>query len=128
MNGTVRQWIEKADADLATARRELRAESQVNYDAVCFHDQQCLEKMLKGALIHFGAKPPHIHDLAELSRLLSSIRSDWSFDERDMHFVSQGAVVFRYPGESAMREDAEESYAICQRVREELLGLVGAEP
>ena len=105
MNGTVREWIDKAEADFATASRELVAEAPMNYDAVCFHAQQCLEKLLKGALIHFGAKPPHVHDLAELSRLLSSVRLDWSANERDMRYVSQGAVVFRYPGEAATREE-----------------------
>lgn len=124
MNGTVREWIDKAEADFATAGRELRAEMHPNYDAVCFHAQQCLEKLLKGALVHFGGKPPHIHDLAELSRLLTNHCPDWSAGERDLRYVSQGAVVFRYPGESATREDAAEALAICERLREGLLGLV----
>ena len=124
MNGTVREWIDKAEADIATARRELRAEPQPNYDAVCFHAQQCIEKLLKGALIHLGGTPPHIHDLAELSRLLSSLCADWSAVERDLRYVSQGAVVFRYPGESATREDAAEALAIGERLRGELLKLV----
>ncbi len=41
MNDTVKEWIDKAERDLATARRELAAVEQPNYDAVCFHAQQC---------------------------------------------------------------------------------------
>ncbi len=124
MNGTVREWIDKAEADFATARRKLRAKTQLNYDAVCFHAQQCLEKLLKGALIHFGGTPPHVHDLSELSKLLGGLCPDWSAGERDLRYVSHGAVVFRYPGESATREDAVEALAICERPRGELMKLV----
>lgn len=38
------EWVHKADGDYATAMRELRARRSPNYDAVCFHAQQCAEK------------------------------------------------------------------------------------
>ena len=41
------EWVEKAEGDRATALRELRASHAPNYDAVCFHAQQCIEKYLK---------------------------------------------------------------------------------
>lgn len=41
------EWVQKAEGDLTTARRELRARSAPNYDACCFHAQQCAEKYLK---------------------------------------------------------------------------------
>ncbi len=44
------EWIQKAEGDLATARRELRARTVPNYDAACFHAQQCAEKYLKDLL------------------------------------------------------------------------------
>jgi len=31
------EWITKAEADFATAKRELAATEQPNHDAVCFH-------------------------------------------------------------------------------------------
>lgn len=37
MKASTREWVDKALADLATARRELRARRQPNYDAACFH-------------------------------------------------------------------------------------------
>jgi HEPN domain-containing protein len=31
------EWVEKAEGDFRTARRELFAPDSPNYDAVCFH-------------------------------------------------------------------------------------------
>ena len=70
MNDEVRAWIAKAEGDFATAERELRVASRPNYDAVCYHCQQCIEKLLKGALKSFGVEPPHVHDLGYLNKLL----------------------------------------------------------
>jgi HEPN domain-containing protein len=47
MNGTVKEWIAKAEGDYATAARELRAIESPNYDAACFHAEQCAEKLMK---------------------------------------------------------------------------------
>ena len=38
------EWITKAEADFATATREVRARSAPDDDAACFHAQQCAEK------------------------------------------------------------------------------------
>lgn len=51
MNETVREWIAKAEGDFRTAQRELAATEAPNYDAVAFHAQQCIEKLLKALLI-----------------------------------------------------------------------------
>ena len=47
MNPLIREWIEKAEGDFTTTRRELRARVSPNYDAACFHAQQVAEKYLK---------------------------------------------------------------------------------
>ena len=41
------EWIQKAEADYASAQRELRVRINPNPDAVCFFCQQCVEKYLK---------------------------------------------------------------------------------
>lgn len=43
------EWIMKAEADFATLQRECRARRKPNYDAACFHAQQCVEKYIKDA-------------------------------------------------------------------------------
>ena len=47
MNPLTHEWIEKAEGDFTTAGRELRARKNPNYEAACFHAQQCAEKYLK---------------------------------------------------------------------------------
>lgn len=47
MNEVVGEWVAKAEGDFATAWRELAATESPNYDAVCFHAQQCAEKYFK---------------------------------------------------------------------------------
>ncbi len=37
------EWVAKAEGDFSTAGRELRARKAPNYDAACFHAQQCFE-------------------------------------------------------------------------------------
>jgi HEPN domain-containing protein len=37
------EWVEKAEGDWHTAGRELKATEFPNYDAVCFHAQQCAD-------------------------------------------------------------------------------------
>ena len=44
------EWIDKAEGDFATMMREMQVQDYPNYDAVCFHAQQCAEKYLKARL------------------------------------------------------------------------------
>ena len=41
------EWVAKAEGDFAVMEREARVRKKPNYDAVCFHAQQCAEKYLK---------------------------------------------------------------------------------
>lgn len=127
MNGTVREWIDKAEGDFATARRELRAETQANYDAICFHAQQCVEKLMKAVLVHRGVVPPKVHDLSHLAKLLKDACPSWDWSKQDLRWLTRAGMAFRYPGGSAIREHATKSLAICTELRESLLKLVGNE-
>ncbi len=49
MKPLTREWVNKAEGDYATAGRELRARKSPNYDAACFHAQQCAEADKKTA-------------------------------------------------------------------------------
>ena len=71
MNGTIKEWIQKAEGDFATAAREVRASQSPNYDAACFHAEQCVEKLMKALPIHRGVTPPRTHDLIVLDHLLA---------------------------------------------------------
>lgn len=116
MNDTVREWVAKAEGDYATAGRELRAEELPNYDAVCFHAEQAIEKLMKALLIHLGVTPPRTHDLVVLDRLLVTARPGWSWPTEELRLLTRAAVVFRYPGESAGKAAAAEAFEIAARL------------
>ena len=127
MNETVREWINKAEGDFRTAGREITAEEQPNYDAVCFHAQQCIEKLIKAILIDYGTVPLKVHDLAVLSRLLTSVCDDWDWNMEELRFLSRASVEYRYPGESADSEEAKKAFDICRSLRDKLLLIVERE-
>jgi HEPN domain-containing protein len=121
MNEVIKEWIAKSEGDFQTAERELSVTINPNYDAVCFHAQQCIEKLMNALVIARDIVPPKTHDLAELYRVLSSSGSPWDVSMEDLHFLTRAAVEFRYPGESADREEAEGAFAICARLRNILM-------
>jgi HEPN domain-containing protein len=121
MNAIVEEWIRKADADFGTASREAAVVDGANFDAVCFHAQQCIEKLMKAAMIGAGHTPPRLHDLAVLSRTLEELIPGWSWPDDELRFLTRAAVEYRYPGESANADDAAEALDVCRRVRTELL-------
>lgn len=124
MNGTVREWLAKSEGDYKTAARELEVPESPNFDATCFHAQQCIEKMMKALLIHHGAVPPRTHDLVRLSGLLQSTYPTWTCAREDVRFLTRAGIAFRYPGEAADREDAEQALMVCTRLRISLLKLI----
>ena len=123
MNELVREWIDKSEGDYLTATREAQADPP-NYDATCFHAQQCIEKLLKAALIARGEIPPKTHDLTVLSGLLCSSDPEWQWPVEELRLLSRSAVVFRYPGESADREEADAALDVAKATRERLLALL----
>jgi len=71
MQALTHEWVEKVDGDFLTAQREYRARKTPNYDAVCFHSQQCVEKYLKALLQENNIAFGKTHDLAVIMRLLT---------------------------------------------------------
>jgi HEPN domain-containing protein len=125
MNATVSEWVAKAEADYTTAGRELRATDPPNYDAVCFHAEQCAEKLIKALLIQSGITPPRTHDLEALGRLLASACKAWSWPVQELRLLTRAGIDFRYPGESADDKEAAEAFDIATRLRAALRALLG---
>jgi HEPN domain-containing protein len=125
MNRVVEEWIAKAEGDFAIATREMAVPDSPIYDGICYHAQQCIEKYMKALLIARGVVPAKIHDLVELHRLLSPVCSDWQWPAEELRLLSRAAVMSRYPGEVAGREEAAAAMDICQRARLRLRGSLG---
>jgi HEPN domain-containing protein len=101
-NPVVEEWIAKAAADMETASREAVVTGvHANYDAVCFHAQQAIEKLMKAVLIAHGLMPPFTHDLSVLAGMLTERLGEWPHDSKDLRPLTLGAVQYRYPGMAA---------------------------
>ena len=122
------EWIEKAEGDYHTALRELRARKHPNYDSACFHSQQCVEKYLKGRLQDDGTPFKKTHDLTVLLDLLLPRQPLWDAWRDELGALSDYAVEYRYPGESADKQAAREAVAICKKIRGEVRRSLGLKP
>jgi len=79
---------------------------------------------LKAAVIARGEIPAKTHDLTVLSALLGSLDDGWHWPVEELRLLSRSAVIFRYPGESADREEAEAALSVSKAVRERLFSLL----
>ena len=118
MNPPAREWIAKAEGDYATAMRELRARKNPNYDAACFHAQQCIEKYLKGILEARRIGFARTHDLCLLLDASLGEFPLWESFRPDLEMLTQYAIAFRYPGETATRSEARQAVDTATKLRE----------
>jgi HEPN domain-containing protein len=124
----VREWAQKAENDLTTAAHTLKLGKRCPTDTVCFHAQQCVEKLLKALLVHHGRPFPKTHNLGLLWSLLpASVRPDLTLDEQQR--LSDYATVTRYPGDySAITlSEARIAVKVARRVRRHVLKRLPAE-
>jgi HEPN domain-containing protein len=95
----------------------VRARRHPNYDAAGFHAQQMAEKYFKAFLQEHGITFPRTHDLIELLELCLPI--DFSFElQRPASLrLNRYAIRYRYPGESADKEEARQAFRLAKDVR-----------
>ncbi len=120
MSELVKEWIAKAEGDCTTALREYRARKSPNYDATCFHAQQCIEKYLKAVLQKYEIPFRKIHDLEILLQSCLKLFPLWQIMQDDMALLTQYAIHFRYPGESADKTEAKLAVDAMKRCRIEI--------
>jgi len=117
MKPITREWIDKAEGDWFAAQQLYRARKHPNYDASCFHAQQCAEKYLKARLEEGGINFSQTHNLAHLLTLTLQVEPQWITLQPQMSALSVFAVDFRYPGKSAIRSHAQQAIRDCREVR-----------
>jgi HEPN domain-containing protein len=111
------EWVSKAEGDFAMMERESRARRNRSYDGICFHAQQCAEKYLKARLAEAGVSIVKTHDLITLLEQVLSLEPTWELLRIDLAFLSDFAVAYRYPGESADRGSAVDARRHCRAFR-----------
>jgi HEPN domain-containing protein len=124
MNRIVAEWFEKAEGDHVSALRELRARKNPNYDSACFHAQQCIEKYLKGILQAWQVPFSKTHDLTTLLDACLCRRPQLETLRDDLKLLTQFAVAFRYPGESATKDEAKHAVNVATTIRDILRPLL----
>ncbi len=118
MNVLVDEWIQKAEGDFISALREYRARKLPNYDSAGFHTQQCIEKYIKALLQMHNVRFQKIHDLLALKESCLSFFPELELYADSLAYLNQFAIAFRYPGESASREQAKRAVTIMNELRE----------
>ncbi len=125
MKPLTQEWVVKAEGDFITATRELAAEDDLNYDAVCFHAQQCAEKYLKACLQEEGIAFAKTHDLGSLLDLVLPMEPDWEAMRSELDDLTSYAVDVRYPGFSTDKARAHTVMTTCGQVRDLARGRLG---
>ncbi|MCY3551877.1 MAG: HEPN domain-containing protein [Candidatus Poribacteria bacterium] len=117
MNPLTQEWAQKAERDYAAIALHQQAEDP-DFDMICFHAQQCIEKYLKAWLQ--GADIPLLrsHDLLALLDMIVPTIPSWRAWQPDFLVIAPYAVEFRYPGKSATAEKAQHATRICSEVRQ----------
>ena len=75
MNASLREWLDKAEED-RRAMAGLQTLGPGLANTICFHAQQCVEKLMKAALLAAAADAPKTHDLAALNERLKKVYDD----------------------------------------------------
>ncbi len=120
------EWVAKAEGDFAMVEREARVRKNPNYDGLCFHAQQCVEKYIKARLYEADIDFPKTHVLAALLDLALPVEPLWESFREHLIFLTGFAVSFRYPGESVDKQtalDARQRCRLFRRVAREALEL-----
>jgi HEPN domain-containing protein len=92
MKEEAKKWIDFAYEDLAVARLILHEKI---YNQVCFHSQQCVEKVLKGFIEAKEEMYPKTHKLADLLTALGNSPFDEIAD--DILLLDRFYIPTRYP-------------------------------
>ncbi len=121
------EWVAKAEGDFAMMERECQVTENPNYDGICFHAQQCAEKYLKAQLCETEVSFSKIHDLVALLEQVLEAEPTWEAFREDLAYLSDFAITFRYPGESADVEAATDARRRCSLFRNAARKALGLE-
>ncbi len=111
------EWVTKAERDWLSLNRDMSWPTDVNYDDVCYHAQQCAEKYLKARLTEAVVYFPKTHNLKELLDIALPLEPQWDVLRPVLIALNPYAVEFRYPGHTASCKEADEAVKLCAEVR-----------
>lgn len=92
MRDEVKNWLDFAYEDLRMA--ELALKEKI-YNQVCFHSEQCVEKVLKAIIIYSGRIHPPSHKLVDLLTYLG--KSIFDDLKEEIILLDRFYIPTRYP-------------------------------
>ena len=90
------RWFDYAQNDFEAASI-LAGQVKPKFEIVCYHCQQCAEKMLKGYIAHKGGKLQKVHDLVVLCESCSVYDPDFDKIMVNCSDLTIYASEVRYP-------------------------------
>ncbi len=111
-------WAQKAEADLDTARRELRVEDGPNFEAVCFHAQQSALKYLKARLLKADIPFPSTPHLVVLLELCLNEEPAWEEFRPHLRSLTHLAAQLEDPECVPDGPTAAEAYSLARTFRD----------
>jgi HEPN domain-containing protein len=120
-----KQWLIKAQEDWDTVEI-LTAQDEPPAGVVCFHCQQCIEKLIKAVLTRHSIEFPRTHDIERLIKLTGDLLPDIQELTSVAHKLTVHGVETRYPGESKLvsHEEMKEIVNIADKVRQAILSSI----
>jgi HEPN domain-containing protein len=88
-----------------------------NWDAACFHSQQCAEKYLKAFLQEHAIKFEKIHNLIRLRQQCAQVGGTFELIRVHLEILNAYAVDIRYPRVLATKEEARDALKTVKEVR-----------
>ncbi|HJW09952.1 MAG TPA: HEPN domain-containing protein [Holophagaceae bacterium] len=116
MKASSQEWIEKAEADWRTARREFTAD-EPNFDAVCFHAQQCVKKYLHARMDEAEIPAPLTHHLGVLLALCVDAEPSWDQFREQARTLTANTIQLQHPGPCAPEDQAQASLDAAGPIR-----------
>ncbi|MCD7882586.1 MAG: HEPN domain-containing protein [Lachnospiraceae bacterium] len=100
----LQEWLDFAEMDFLTARHLYDNMYPKPLEIICYHCQQSIEKLLKGALLSFGVTIKKTHDLGLLAEMLQDyVEVEPKYMEMCDDLTPYG-VKIRYPQELVIEE------------------------
>jgi HEPN domain-containing protein len=115
----LRQWFAIAEEDLRVAKFLAEMYHPTPIERICNLSQQSAEKDLKGYLFFNEVEFPKTHNLIDLLDMCAQIHSDFENFVRKCQFLTNFAVLPRYPNELQIKEeDAKNAIRFAEEIKE----------
>ena len=124
----IKEWIEKADHDLGTAK-VIYLQIPEYFDIIAYHCQQAVEKYLKALVINIEIYPPRTHNLMQLLDILTNNYEISNSLYAKAAILNNFSTEIRYPNKTIYLspEDLKTGIEISEEFRKFVIDIIGLE-